>query len=222
MRTMLLGILLLAVPALSQAQGYRGARDRSGTWEFSIAGIYQDKESAGGTAGSRVTVDSAWGLGFAVNYNFSNRLALGGEFEWLEPDYEAVLASDDTPGSEVRIDHRFTQFNTRFKGTYTLMDGAFSPYVEAGFGWSYFDSNVLDGPPITGCWWHPVWGYVCNNYYSTFHETMFGYGGALGLRYRIAGGTLLKLNYNGYWLDGGRGAADPTINAWRLEVGWEF
>jgi len=206
--------LLLLLPALASAQGYRN------TWEWSVAGIYQFSENTGTAGGSRVDVDNALGLGFSFSYLFSPQLSLGLDLEWLSPDYVATLVDDQ--GMTSTIDHELTQFNTRFKGAYNFMDGPFSPYVEAGIGWTYVDSNVADGPPLVGCWWHPWWGYICDGYYNTFDETSFSYGGALGIRYKLRGGTTLKLSYNNWEVDGSGDAPDPTLNAFRFEVAWGF
>lgn len=128
----------------------------------------------------------------------------------------------DDQGVTTVIDHEFSQFNGRIKGTWYMTDGPLTPYLEAGFGWTFVDSNVADGPPLVGCWWHPWWGYICDGYYNTFHETSFSYGGAIGLRYQLRGGTMLKLNYNTYEIDGSGEAPDPTLSAFRLEVAWGF
>jgi opacity protein-like surface antigen len=145
---------------------------------------------------------------------------VGADLEWLSPDYKATLLNDQ--GETTIIDHKFSQFNGRIKATYNFSDGPFTPYVEGGFGWTYVDSNVADGPPITGCWWHPWYGYICNGYYNTFTETSFSYGGALGLRYKLRGGTIIKLSYNNWEIDGSGEAPDPTLNAVRLEFAWGF
>ena len=212
-----LAVLILTVPALASAQG-----DRAGTWEWSFAGLYQDSNSSGGNGGSSLSVDSQFGLGFGVNYNFSNRFALGADLEWLRPDYTAVIVSDETPPQSETIRHELSQFNGRIKGTWNIMEGPLTPYVEAGIGWTYVDSNVADGPPSTGCWWHPWWGYICSSFWSTYDTTEFSYGGALGLRYIMRGGTMLKLSINHYELDTGGDRANPTLNAARLEFGWSF
>jgi hypothetical protein len=141
----------------------------------------------------------------------------------LRPDYTAVLVSDGVfPPETSVIDHEFSQFNGRIKGVFNFSEGPLTPYVEGGFGWSYFDSNVADGPPQTGCWWHPYWGYICNNYYSTFTETSFSYGGAVGLRYQMPGGTFLKGSYNVWDLDSLGEASDSTISSFKVEFGWSF
>lgn len=217
MRKYLLAMTVLAFPALVSAQV-----NRAGTWEWGVIGLYQDSASSGATGGAGVDMDNAWGLGFNFGYHLNERFMIGADLEWLQPDYSARIVNQDNPDDVVNIDHHFSQFNGRIKGTFHFMDGPLTPYVEAGFGWSYFDSNVINGPPVTGCWWHPWLGPICENFYNTFNSTDFTYGGALGLRYRMKGGMLLKLSVNRYLLDTGANRADPELSAARVEVAWGF
>jgi len=221
MRTIMIAILLLAIPGLGQAQTYFNSGGIAETWEWSFAGIYQYKENAGGAGGSSLEVDPALGIGINFAYNVTDHFSVGMDFEFLRPDYQVTLVTDT--GERQVIDHSFSQFNGRLKGAYYFMDGPVTPYLEAGMGWSYFDSNVADGPPSTGCYWHPYWGYVCNSYYSTYTATEFTYGGALGVRYEMQNGTLLKLSYNTWVINtGGGDAVEPDLAALRLEFGWRF
>jgi len=217
MRTLLIAALALTMPALAFAQA-----NRANSWEWSVAAIYQDSASSGAEGGSNLKLNNELGFGLNFGYNFTNKLALSGDFEWLRPDFTATLVEDAPTPTSTTIRHTMSQFNGRIKGTLTFLETPLSPYVEAGIGWSYFDSNVADGPPITGCWWHPWWGYICENFYSTFSSTEFSYGGALGLRYILRGGMTLKLSVNQYWLDVGSAGGDPELNAARLEFGWSF
>ncbi len=218
MRAIAAVILFFTIPGIAFAQG-----NRARSWEWSFAALYQESESLGGEGGSSLNVDSDWGLGINFGYNFTNHLNLGVDLEWLSPDYKAVLVDDIVdPPRTTTIDHNFSQFNGRIKGTYSFLDGPFRPFVEAGIGWTYIDSNVADGPPTTGCWWHPWWGYICSNYYSTFTETTFTYGAGIGFRYHFRGGTFLKASYNVWELDGVGNISDPTITGARLEFGWGF
>ena len=150
MRLLVSVIVLAALPGLAFAQG-----NRAGAWEWSFAAIYQDSAGSGAEGGSNLKLDSELGLGINFGYNFTNKLYLGADFEWLRPDFTATLI-EDAPDPETRtIRHTMSQFNGRIKGTLTFLDSPLSPFVEAGIGWSYFDSNVADGPPITDCWRHP-------------------------------------------------------------------
>ena len=172
MRAITAVIIFLAIPGIALAQG-----DRSGSWEWSFAALYQESKSMGSEGESTLDVDSALGFGFNFGYNFTNHFTLGFDLDFIKPDYRAVLVDDTViPADTTVIDHKFSQFNGRLKGTYSFLDGPFMPFVEAGIGWTYIDSNVVDGPPITGCWWHPWWEYICSNFYNTFSETTFTYG----------------------------------------------
>jgi len=214
----IIAILIIAIPAISDAQ-----MKRARTWEWSVAALYQESKDMSGDNGSSLRIDGAGGLGFNISYNLTNKFAVGVDLDWLRPDYRAELVNDDVfPIETAVIDHEFSQFNGRIKGVFNFSEGPLTPYVEGGFGWSYFDSNVADGPPITGCWWHPYWGYICQNYYSTFTETSFSYGAAVGLRYQMRGGTFLKGSYNVWDLDSLGQASDSTISSFKVEFGWSF
>ncbi len=62
---------------------------------------------------------------------------------------------------------------------------------------------------------------MCTNYYDTYETTEFTYGGAVGVRYELKNGTLLKLSYNTWVIDAGV-IAEPNLAALRLEFGWRF
>lgn len=220
MRNTLILILLMAVPTVAAAQNdtYR----RPGAWEWSVIGIYQESKSAGGNGGSSLDIDSAVGFGFNFSYYLSTKFSVGGDLEFLRPDYDAVLVDEAGIEDDLRISHSMSQFNGRLKATYNFLDKPFTPFVEAGLGWSYFDSNVTDGDPIVGCWWHPWWGYICEGFYNTYDDTQFAYGAGAGLRYEFAGGSFIKASYNVWELDGLGAGIDPTLSSGRIEFGWSF
>jgi opacity protein-like surface antigen len=218
MRAVIAVFVLFTVPGIALAQG-----NRAHSWEWSFAVLYQESKSMSSAGGSSLKVDDDYGLGVNFGYNLTDHLTLGVDLDWLSPDYQAVLVDDMvSPARTTTINHEFSQFNGRIKGTYTFLDGPLMPFVEAGIGWSYFDSNVLDGPPVTGCYWHPWWGYICTNFYSTFSETTFTYGAGVGLRYHFRGGSFLKASYNVWELDGIGNVSDSTISGARVEFGWGF
>ncbi len=77
MRTIMIAILLLAVPGLGQAQTYFNSGGVAKTWEWSIAGIYQYKENASASNGAGLEIDPALGLGINFAYNVTNKLSSG-------------------------------------------------------------------------------------------------------------------------------------------------
>ena len=145
MRRLIFATILLA-PALTVAQGF-GSSSRAQSWDFAFNVIYQDSMGVGGENGSSLNVDSAWGFGLGFDYNFNERFSLGADLDFLRPDYSAVLVEDVIPPSTTTVNHQLSQFNGRIIGTFNMMDGPLVPYIDAGFGWTYVDSNVADGPP---------------------------------------------------------------------------
>ena len=222
--------LLFLSPALALAQ-WSSNGSRAQTWEFSVGAIYQDSLSVGGTGtdggasvpnASSLSVSDEWGFTFNGTYNFNDHLAMGLDLDFLRPGYEATLVPDDPNQSPIRINHTASQFNGRIKGTYNLFKSSFTPFVDLGVGWSNFDSNVASGPPITGCWWHPWWGYICSNYFRTFSSTEFSYGAGLGLRYELLGDGIIKAAYNYWELDSGGQSSDFALEGFRVEFAWRF
>lgn len=228
MRVILVALFALA-PLVVSAQSFR-AGSGSPTWDYSIGLIYQDSLSVGGRGGSQtatpdsssLNVKSEVGYGANISYNLNEHLALGLDIDFIRPDFKAVLVSETPTVPDVVVDHRLTQWNWRLKGIWSFAEGPLVPYVDFGYSWTNVDSNVADGPPITGCWWHPWWGYICENFYSTFSSTETAWGGGVGLRYNLRDNSFLKLSFNRWELQNGGNSDDLTLESARLEYGWSF
>ena len=193
--------------------------DRDGKWEFTGSILAVGSEDSSGRNGASLDVDSAVGWGFGVTYNFNSRFAVGLDTFIAQPDYVAVFNSEDD--GLVSFKHKLDFYNTNINATFYLSEGRLAPYVQAGIGWSYVDSNVSNGRPQTGCWWDPWWGYVCANFYDTFDDTSFSYGGAVGLRLELGQGLFLKGSYN-YTELNTDADTDPSFNSFKVELGWSF
>ena len=213
-------IALCALIAVSaEAQWVSSATQRSQKWETTIGFYGTSSESSDGLNGSALDVESGYGIGFSVGYNLNQHVALRFDGSWSRADYDAVLDTEDN--GLVEISHDLSLFNGQFNAVYNFLEGNFTPYVQAGLGWSYIDSNVVDGPPSTGCWWDPWWGYVCAPFYSTYSDTNFSWNVGAGLRYEMGSNMFLRGGWEQTHIDGGSGA-DPTFDAIRLELGWFF
>jgi opacity protein-like surface antigen len=212
----LLFVLLLAGAA---SGAFAQQTYRANNWEASIQLIGTSSEKFNGAGGSSLDVDSDIGLGAGFTYNFSQHLALGFDMLWARPDYKSVFVTEE--GEAVSVKHTMNIFNGQFNGTWNILKGPITPYLQAGLGWTYVDSNVADGPPTTGCWWDPWWGYICRNYYSTYSDTNFSYGVGAGLRWEFGNGMFLKGSYNRLEIDGSNGI-NPNFDTAKLELGWIF
>ena len=218
MHKVLLLILMLSVSATASAQA---GRKRAGTWDFGLQLVDLSSETLSGQEGAFLDVDDQLGWGFSAGYNFTNRLALAGEFIWARPDYTATRILEDT-GLPDTISAQLDIFALNFKGIFNLLEGPLTPYVEAGLGWARIDSNIIDGPPTTGCWWDPWWGYVCDTFFSTYAKSQTVYNGAVGMRWDLESNITLKASYGLLEIDTSSATEDASLDALRFEVSWRF
>ncbi len=208
----------ITVAMLVLAWGMPALADRAGKWEATVQIVSNSSESANGENGSSIDVDSDIGFAFGGAYNLSEHFAVGVDLSFLSPDYDATLVQDG--GGRVNVGTDLDIFNGQIQGTWNILKGPITPYVQVGMGWTYVDSNIVDGLPETGCWWDPWWGYVCANFYDTYDDTSFSYGVGAGMRFEFDNGMFFKGSYNRLQLDAGGDGSDPTFDLWRLELGW--
>lgn len=213
-------ILMVALGLSSTAIAQQNSRDDM--WEFGLLLFDQSSDSLDGEDNSFISVDSTLAYGLTLGYNFNSHFALGGELSWASPDYDAVLIPDDGIGIPEKISHELSIFSYSIKGTFNLIDGPFTPFVDASLGWSNVDSNIASQPPITGCWWDPWWGYICDTFYNTYSKTREFYSGAVGLRWDLDNGMSLKGSYGIQELNTSKSTEDARLEMIRLELAWRF
>lgn len=214
------GMVLAGSAAVCAAQ----SSPRAGQWEFLLLPQYTESWSANGNNGSRIEVDEAWGFGFGLGYNFNDHLSLGGEFIWAEADYEATLVpGPGNPSGTTRLSGDMNTATLRLVGTWNILPGALTPFVTAGLGATYVDTNVPDGPPQTYCWWDPFyWTYICGTGYPTKDETYFSYMAGVGLRWDSKQSLFLRGLAAMQWVDIGGGIGTQDAVAYRLDIGFRF
>ena len=218
MRISSLAIALLSFSSLASAQI---VRDRAGTWEVGFQVVDTSSESMSGEQGSGLSVDSEVGWGISGGYNFTNRLALLGDWTWSKPSYQATFLVEDT-GQLQTINANLSMNTLHLKGVFYFTEGALAPYVEAGLGWTDIDSNIADGPPTTGCWWDPWWGYICQSFYSTYSDTRTSYSAAIGLRWDLRNSMTLRGSYGLLEVDTSSSTEDASVDTFKFDLLWRF
>ena len=214
--------MIILATALVFSSTALAQQDRSNMWEFGVLLNNLSSESLSGSNGSSLDVDSSTGFGLALSYNLNNHFAIGGEFTWNKPDYSAVFVPTDPMEDPETINYELDVFGVNLKAIWNIIDGPITPYVEAGLGWADIDSNIIDQPPITGCWWDPWWGYICDTFYSTYGKTQESYNYAVGLRWDMDTGMTLKASYGVLEIDTGKTTDDASLDAIRAELTWRF
>ncbi len=104
-------------------------------------------------------------MSLGSGYNFSDNLATNFGLQWAGVGYDAVVFPEDSGVTTISGSYDACTLSANL--IYNFTDNQLTPYVGAGIGWTWIDTNIPSGPPSTGCWWDPWWGYVCYTTYPT-------------------------------------------------------
>jgi opacity protein-like surface antigen len=208
------GLLMggLASPCAVMAQ--QGPTPRAGTWEFVLPITYASSKSFDGQGGSSAEVNSNLGFGLGFGYNVNNNFQLGGNVNWANRGFNATIV--DANGAKTQASGTMNSSAINFNGTFFMSPGAIAPYVTAGIGSVWLDTNIPNGKPSTGCWYDPWLGYICSTYAPTKTGTAVSYNAGLGLRWELSRGIALQGSYNQMWLD--YNSAKPSFDGWTLAI----
>lgn len=212
--------MLLAVYAMGAAGQESG--HRAGRWDFTLQPQYTDSTTVSGNNGSGATIQGAWGFGFGFAYNFDNHFALGGDFYWSNANYRSTAApAVGNAGSAYTVSGNLVSNTLRMNGTWNLLPTSFTPFVSAGIGATYVDTNIPDGPPSNVCWWDPWWGYYCGSVVPTKSNTYFSYNAGAGLRWDVNRAIFLRAVAVRQWIDVGGPVGSPAMDQYRIDIGFK-
>lgn len=211
------GILAASLSSAAHAEG-----SRSPGWEFGIDGVFQDTAKHSFEGGTTVDFDDDLGLSGYVAYRFNNYFELQFALDWASVNYDVTLQPSQTPGTQFEGSGDIESFTPKFALNINLLDGPLTPFVTAGAGWAFVDTNIPDGPVEIGCWWDPWWGNVCYPYQSTrsFDDPAYQLG--VGMRWDINDSNSLRLLYEKHWLDYSNGSSTPDFDQLKFGIAFQF
>ena len=220
MKKLVLFISVFALLSLSFS-GESNAKQtrRDGKWEGGFKLLHSLSTDVEGEMGSSLDIDSDIGWGFSLGYNVNPHILVNYEFTSITPKYDATLVDEDD--DTYNIKHKMNMYNSQFNIVYNFMTEQFTPFVQAGLGWSYLDSNIADGPPGGFCTWYPIWGYICETYQNTHDDTRFSYNVAAGVRYELDNSMFFRASYQQNWASLSN-SDDLSMGMVQLEVGSIF
>ena len=217
-------LLLLTSPASAQTFRVPSVDDKRATkLEITFQLFQTGSEDFSAFDGSEIEQDDTYGFGFGVAYNFTEHFALGFDFNWSEPDYDATVFRQTDEGLErIDISTESDIITGQIKGIWNFRKGRFTPYAELGAGLTYYDTNVSDGSRFQSCFWDPWLGWVCRSFTDTYDETNLSYGGGLGIRWESKDRLLLKLSYNLLNVEFDGPSDDPLFQTIKFEIGSRY
>jgi len=133
---------------------------------------------------SEFNVNSDIGWGFRFGYNFNDHLAMSFDIGWNSPSYDATIVSADTPAlASRRASGEMSTSSMHLNLHYNLIAGPITPFVTAGIGTTYVDSNLAYGPPSSSCWYDRTGAITCDSYQPTYSDSRFSYNASVGMRW---------------------------------------
>ncbi len=200
-----------------------GDSHRAEGWEFTMPVRFYGGETFSSTHGSSIDVNDDLGWGFGVGYNLSEKINVDMEFAWSSTSYNAkFVGGSDNEGLTATASGTLDIASTQFNLTYNILAKSITPYVSAGIGWNWVDSNIPSGPQYGSCWWDPWYGYICGTYQNTYSKSAFNYGLGAGVRIEPKENLFIRVGVNDNWQDWGGSVGTPDILSYRLEIGWKF
>ena len=207
-----LALALLAGATVANAQS------REGRWEYTLGIPYQLGSETTFDGGSTLKTKSDFGFGMTFGYNPSEQVTWSFGLKWAGIGYDANVVKDG--GGTTGISGTYDAWGLSGNLLFNLGQGPLTPFVGAGIGYTWIDTNVPNGLPQTGCWWDPWYGYICSTYYPTKSVNSFSYQAMGGLRYAFNPRTFLRLSYASQWIDTSNGT--PRFDVFGVELGWLF
>lgn len=215
-------VLLAGLSGLAMAQSAAAqSADREGRWESRIGALFLNSSDADFEGGTTAEFDSDTGFRFGFAYHYTDNLEVGLNLGVGTTDYRADVAGDE-PGEFFAVRGELEYTTLTLDGTYNMLAGPFSPFLTAGIGWSWADTNIATGPPETGCWWDPWWGYVCTSFQDTRTIDGFAYGVGVGARYDVTETVVVLGSYRINWIDFDKAESTPDFDGFELSFGWKF
>jgi opacity protein-like surface antigen len=199
-----------------------GQSFNSGTgYSFGFEAIYQDSTDISGRAGSTASIDDDLGFALTFGYRFNPNLELEFGLDWASVDYNASVQCADPPCLFDSIDVRgeYEYFTPRVNLNYYINPGGqLVPYIRAGIGYAFIDTNIPTGQVEVGCWWDPFYGQICTGYQDTASLDDFAYQLGIGVLWKFSRGYGLRLGYEKQWIDFGQTSSTPDFDQIRLGI----
>jgi opacity protein-like surface antigen len=216
LRVALVALAALSLPSIGAAQS------REPGWDFGAEVLYSLSTDVSFDGGTRLEIEDDIGVALLFGYRFDPKLELQFYIDWNEVDYSGVLQSATFPGLTANVNGTMETFTPRVNVTYNFLDAPLTPFVTAGIGWSFIDTNIPTGQVQVGCWWDPWYGQICTPYQPTKDVDGFNYGAGVGGRWDIGEAFSLRLAYQKRWIDISHATSTPDTDRFDLGFVWRY
>jgi opacity protein-like surface antigen len=209
---------LVSCLALCAAWSAAARADRQPGWDFGADLIYQFSQDIDFDGGSSASLDDDLGLALTFGYRFSDRFELAFGLDWNKIDYDVNVASGNVGGQSFSGHGDLEAFTPYIGANFNLFSGNLTPYLTGKVGWSFIDTNIPNGPPVSSCWWDPWYGYVCGTWQETRNIDELAYAVGVGVRWDASSTITVRFGYERTWLDYGEATSTPGFDQLRVGI----
>lgn len=171
-------VLALSGETLAQARG--------DTDEWSLNLFVVGTKHYAFEGGATARNDGGAGIGLTLTRNLNDYFALGIDASLSEFNYRATVAPGAGNGAaNFATDGDMETAALRAHAIWNLLARPLTPFLTAGAGVMFLDTNLGADPPAAACWVYPWYGEVCGARAPTNTLTRLSYGIGAGLRYDL-------------------------------------
>src|SRR5204862_1012013 len=145
------------IPNVTQAFSRQGKTEVYGIGQY----LHSDDINFNGPFGTVKTKMDDTGLGgFGIAYHFNDFLSIHGDFMFGNATFSGNFPIANAPGSSIFIKQDAFIQTGRFNIDYNIINRRLTPFVTAGIGYQYLETELHNLPEVGYCWWDPWWGYI--------------------------------------------------------------
>lgn len=212
--------IILSVALVLSAFASAQSANRNRGWEMGLDLVYQDTNTFEFDGGSDIETDEDVSLSLTFGYRYNSHMEAQFALDWARYDYSANLVR---AGGAIAPAHgEMETFTPRFNLHYNLLDDPITPYVMAGIGFAFIDTNIPDGRPQTGCWWDPWYGYICTTYHNTLTTEEFTYQYGIGIRSDYSSSGSLRFAYERHYLNLDNASSVPYVDQFKVGMIYRY
>ncbi len=210
MKIVLTVLLALAAP--------HGLAQRGDTNEWSLSLLVVGSKNYEFEGGASARNDGGAGIGATLTRNLNDYFAVGADLTLGEFNYRArVVPGAGNAGAAFETSGSMEMGALRLHATWNLLARPVTPFLTAGAGVIFLDTNLEADPPANGCWIYPWHGQVCGATAPTTTLARLSYGAAAGLRFDLPQNQgFVRVMVGGEWID--IPEATSTVGWWQLRA----
>ena len=168
----------------------------------------------------KVSMDDTGLGGFGMAYHFNDFLAVHADFMFGNSTFGGDVPLES--GGTVHVSQDAFIQTGRFNLDYNIINRRLTPFVTAGMGYQYLETDLQNAPPVNVCWWDPWWGWSCQTRQASAWQTDFTWNVGAGVRWNITDQLFIKATVGAQWLEYSGANGITTQLEGMFAIGWMF